>query len=230
MKRSKTEENMLRISEVSSASGVSIQTIHYYLREGLLTLPVKTARNMAYYHPVVVEEIRLIKELQDKKYLPIAVIKKVLQAKREGQELEHVEEMQSLFEQVFYPERGESVCFSMDDLAAGTGLDGKVLKELHEKGILSPADGEGKYYDGSDRRIAEIIKKLLDLGLTTEDMVIYRQFIEFAHNEVKTMRGKFLHSMHDGSISMFDLINTLDDLKKELTYKTFRQVLLDSNQ
>lgn len=230
MKKSKPEKDMLKISEVSSASGVSTQTIHYYLREGLLTSPVKTSRNMAYYPPVVVEEIRLIKELQDKKYLPIAVIKKVLQAKREGQESGHVEEMQSLFEQVFYPEGGESVYFSTADLAAGTGLDEKTLKELREKGVLSPADGEEARYDRSDRRIAWIIKKLLDLGLTTEDLTIYMRFIELARSEVKTMRGKLLHRIHDGSISSSDLINLTDNLKKDLTYKAFRQELLESHQ
>lgn len=230
MKKSKPEKNMLRISEVSSASGVSVQTIHYYLREGLLTSPVKTARNMAYYHPVVVDEIRLIKELQDKRYLPIAVIKTILQARREGQGLDHVEEMQSLFEQVFYPERGESAYLSMGDLVAATGLDEEVLRELEEKGILSPADREGKHYDGSDQRIAGIIKKLLDLGLTPQDLIIYMQFTEFIRSEVNTIRSKVLHRIHDGSISLSDLTNILDNLKKEITYKAFRQVLLESYQ
>lgn len=230
MKKSRPEKNMLRISEVSSASGVSVQTIHYYLREGLLTSPVKTARNMAYYHPVVVDEIRLIKELQDKRYLPIAVIKTVLQARREGQELDHVEEMRSLFEQVFYPERGESAHFSMDDLVAATGLDEEVLRELEEKGILSPADREGGHYDESDRRIAGMIKKLLDLGLTPQDLIIYTQFTEFIRSEVKTIRGKVFHRIHDGSISLSDLISIVDNLKKEIAYKAFRQVLLESFQ
>ncbi|MFZ5597027.1 MAG: MerR family transcriptional regulator [Bacillota bacterium] len=230
MGKSKMGSNMLKISEVSSASGVSVQTIHYYLREGLLTSPVKTARNMAYYHPVVVDEIRMIKELQDKRYLPIAVIKTILQARREGQELDHVEEMQSLFQQVFcYPEEeGESADLSEADVAAATGLDESALRYLEELRILNPAGKGGKHYDKSDLRAAGIVKKLLDLGLTPQDLVIYRQFAEFINSEVKTVRSRVLQRIHDGSISLTELTGILNDLKKQIAYKSFRRALFES--
>ena len=66
------------MGELAEASGVSAGTIKHYLREGLLPEPVKTSRNMAYYPPEFVERIRLIKQLQEERFMPLKAIKHVL--------------------------------------------------------------------------------------------------------------------------------------------------------
>ena len=73
---SATERNgMLKMAELAEASGVSAGTIKHYLREGLLPEPVKTSRNMAWYPPEFVERIQLIKELQERRFMPLKAIK-----------------------------------------------------------------------------------------------------------------------------------------------------------
>ena len=69
---------LLKMRELAEASGVSAGTIKHYLREGLLPEPVKTSRNMAYYPPDFVERIRLIKQLQEERFMPLKLIKEVL--------------------------------------------------------------------------------------------------------------------------------------------------------
>src|SRR5207248_11587697 len=64
--------------ELAAASGVSAGTIKHYLREGLLPEPVKTSRNMAYYPPEFVERLRLIKQLQEERFMPLRVIRELL--------------------------------------------------------------------------------------------------------------------------------------------------------
>ena len=71
-------EELLRMRELA-ASGVSAATIKHYLREGLLPEPMKTSRNMAYYPGDCVERIRLIKQLQEERYMPLQVIKDLLE-------------------------------------------------------------------------------------------------------------------------------------------------------
>ena len=71
-------EEMLRMGELARASGVSAATIKHYLREGLLPEPVKTSRNMAYYPAEFVDRIRMIKQLQEERYMPLRVIKDLL--------------------------------------------------------------------------------------------------------------------------------------------------------
>lgn len=67
------------MAELAQQSGVPAATIKHYLREGLLPRPaLKTGRNMAYYHPAMVERVRAIKQLQEERYLPLKVIREVL--------------------------------------------------------------------------------------------------------------------------------------------------------
>jgi DNA-binding transcriptional MerR regulator len=69
------------MSELAEASGVSAGTIKHYLREGLLGTEdaiVRTSRNMAWYPEEYVERIRLIKRLQEERFLPLRLIKDAL--------------------------------------------------------------------------------------------------------------------------------------------------------
>ena len=69
----------LKMSELADASGVSAGTIKHYLREGLLPEPVRTSRNMAYYPPEFVDRIRTIKRLQEERFMPLRLIREVLE-------------------------------------------------------------------------------------------------------------------------------------------------------
>src|SRR5207244_9185725 len=73
-----SENGLLKMRELAAASGVSAGTIKHYLREGLLPEPVRTSRNMAYYPPEFVERIRLIKQLQEERFMPLKVIKRMI--------------------------------------------------------------------------------------------------------------------------------------------------------
>ncbi len=68
----------MRIGELADRTGISRETIHFYLREGLLPRPRKAGRNMAFYEDAHVERLLLIKRLQNEKFLPLARIKDLL--------------------------------------------------------------------------------------------------------------------------------------------------------
>ena len=75
-------DGLLKMSELADASGVSAGTIKHYLREGLLgngDEVVRTSRNMAWYPPDFVERIRLIKQLQEERFMPLQAIRRVLE-------------------------------------------------------------------------------------------------------------------------------------------------------
>jgi len=67
----------LKISLLARESGVPVATIKHYAREGLVS-PARTGRNIAYYAPSAVERVRRIKELQRTRFLPLKVIKSLL--------------------------------------------------------------------------------------------------------------------------------------------------------
>lgn len=58
-------------------SGVSRQTIHFYLRKGLLPKPVRTSRTYALYPPLAVELLELIKLCQSELRLSLDEIGKI---------------------------------------------------------------------------------------------------------------------------------------------------------
>ncbi|MFI6498659.1 MerR family transcriptional regulator [Nonomuraea typhae] len=70
----------MRISELSAASGVPLPTVKYYLREGLLHPGEQLAATRAEYDETHLRRLRLIRALLEVGKLPVASIKKVIEA------------------------------------------------------------------------------------------------------------------------------------------------------
>src|SRR5215468_9178813 len=68
----------MRVAELSSRSGVSIPTIKYYLREGLLPAGTATSRNQAEYSDDHVKRLRLIRALIDIGGVSVATAREIL--------------------------------------------------------------------------------------------------------------------------------------------------------
>ena len=68
----------MKMAELERRAGVGRETIRYYIREGLLPEPQRRARNVATYGEVHVERLKTIKRLQEERFLPLEVIRKVL--------------------------------------------------------------------------------------------------------------------------------------------------------
>jgi DNA-binding transcriptional MerR regulator len=168
---------LLRMSELAEASGVPAPTIKHYLREGLLPEPVKTSRNMAYYPPEFVERIRLIKQLQEERYMPLKAIRSVLE-----QDPERARALIELEDQIL--ERalaGEQARTSAAEVRRSYGVPREVLDRLEELGILSP---NSRGYSPSDVRIIEAISRFRaggydeEIGFTVYDTLRYKTALE----------------------------------------------------
>ena len=64
--------------ELEARSGVGRETIRFYIREGLLPEPARAARNSASYSEAHVTRLATIKRLQEERFLPLAVIRGLL--------------------------------------------------------------------------------------------------------------------------------------------------------
>ena len=175
-----SNEELLKISELAERSGVPVATIRHYLREGLLPEPVKTSRNMAYYPPDFVDRIRLIKQLQEERFMPLRVIRELLE--RGDAEPERLQAMLDLEDRIL--ERalaGERERVPSDEVRDRYDVPREVLDRLAELGILSP---NGVGYSPSDVRIIEAITRFRAggyderLGFTVYDTLRYKQALE----------------------------------------------------
>jgi DNA-binding transcriptional MerR regulator len=67
------------MSALAARSGVPAPTIKHYIREGLLPEPAhRSSKNMAWYDPSLVPRIQAIKDLQRTRFLPLRVIRDLL--------------------------------------------------------------------------------------------------------------------------------------------------------
>ena len=130
-------QDLLKIGELAEASGVPSATIRHYVREGLLPEPVKTSRNMAYYPAEFVDRIKIIKQLQEERFMPLKVIREVL-ASSDG-DPERLRALVAVEDRIL--ERalaGEQDRVSATEVRRRYDVPKEVLDRLAELGVLSP--------------------------------------------------------------------------------------------
>jgi DNA-binding transcriptional MerR regulator len=172
-----TENGLLRMRELAEASGVPAPTIKHYLREGLLPEPVKTSRNMAYYPPEFVDRIKLIKRLQEERFLPLKAIKNVL-----DEDPDRAEAMLELGDQILDRAlAGERSRTSAAEVRKRYGVPKEVLNRLAELEVLTP---NSRGYSPSDVTIIEAISRFRaggydeQIGFTVYDTLRYKAALE----------------------------------------------------
>lgn len=188
-------EATLKISELAEAAGVPVATVRHYLREGLLPEGTKTSRNMAYYPAATVERIRLIKLLQEERYMPLKVIGELLD--REGGDTEAVRallaESDREIDRALARERERVPAAAVSERH---DVPGDVLDRLAELGVLSAAaDG----YSSSDVRIIAAIARFRAggyderIGFTVYDAARFLEPLRtLARREVELLSEKLV--------------------------------------
>jgi DNA-binding transcriptional MerR regulator len=175
------EPQLLKMSELAERSGVSAGTIKHYLREGLLGGEegiVRTSRNMAYYPPGMVERIALIKRLQEERFMPLRVIRRVLEDDP-GRVQALIELEDRILERALASADERRV--SAREVRERYRIPDNVLGRLAEIGVLSPNRGG---YDQDDVKIIEAIASFRAggydeaLGFTVYDTLRYRKALE----------------------------------------------------
>ncbi|MCG8505402.1 MAG: MerR family transcriptional regulator [Sphingomonadales bacterium] len=75
-----TPAKTLKMRELEARTGVGREAIRFYIREGLLPEPERPKRNVANYSEDHVIRVKAIKRLQEERFLPLSVIKAILNA------------------------------------------------------------------------------------------------------------------------------------------------------
>jgi DNA-binding transcriptional MerR regulator len=184
----------LKMSELAERSGVSAGTIKHYLREGLLGSEddvLRTSRNMAYYPEDFVERIRLIKRLQEERFMPLRVIREVV-AEDPERAARVIELEDRILERAI--EAGESGRVSRAQVDATYGLPANVLARLAELGILTPGP---RGYDADDVAIIAAISRFRAggyeeaIGFTVYDTLRYREALApLVEEEARVLLGR----------------------------------------
>lgn len=204
---------LLKMRELSKLTGVPPGTIRYYINEGLLPRPLKTHRNMAYYSESYVGRIKLIRELQEKRFLPLNIIKRMLEQNENSMDREEITTLLQLEGKLFknLSTLPEFEPLAAEELSARTGATLEELEELVNIGLISQLD-DGCFNEDSVT-ITEILMKLRDAGYTKEEgfdsefLKIYIDLIEvLAKEEVR-----FFSKAVTGKMSFDEMVDMAED-------------------
>jgi DNA-binding transcriptional MerR regulator len=230
--------DLLRMRELAQASGVSAGTIKHYLREGLLPEPVKTSRNMAYYPREFVERVKLIKQLQEERFLPLKVIKEVLENGEHEQGADRLRALIELEDRVLERAlRGQNaIGLAEAQVTERYGLPREVLERLERLGVLTPRERKGeKRYGPDDVRIIEAVGRMRAsgyseaLGFTVYDTLIYKRHLErLVSEEVGVMMERLAGEMDTDAAA--DLIERATEPMRELVAALRTKLLISELQ
>lgn len=165
---------LVKMSELSKRSGVPGPTIKHYIREGLLPGPqVRTSRNMAYYDARLAGRIRVIKELQAERFLPLRVIGELLEPAPSDKIKPDRDAAQRKVLTALAPaveektaERGSVQRRKRSEVMKTFGVSRAELDSLEKAGVLElRGEGDTAGYSGIDLRLLDILADVRKLGL-----------------------------------------------------------------
>jgi len=142
---------------------------------------LKTGKTMAYYDPACVERIKRIKRLQKEQFLPLDVIKRLLDSGPAYEEELQMGQAILKSHKAFSP--GKPVPES--SIERRTGYPLRKIRLLEREGLVMPARKDGTCeYDATDCQIIEIMKRREQLGVpfdhSVETLRLYRDALEHA--------------------------------------------------
>ncbi|MEM6291943.1 MAG: MerR family transcriptional regulator [Myxococcota bacterium] len=180
-----SDPELVKMSVFADRAGVPIPTIKHYLRERLLPEPVRTSRNMAYYDASLVPRVQAIKRLQSEMYLPLRVIRQVLDRLDDGVLPPDVA-MEATIARVL-GEQAPRESQSRGQLMR-TGVQVEELSFLKDLGLLDPeGDGDEEIYRGDDVALLRVLGQARRAGIT-ESMVpaaALKNYVEALANLVR---------------------------------------------
>ena len=184
-------DGLLKMAELAERSGVSAGTIKHYLREGVLgdeSGIVRSSRNMAWYPADFVERIKLVKRLQEERFMPLRVIGEVM-ARGPQAAFTLVELQDRILDRALAS--GNSARTPRKEVVSRYPVPANVLVRLTELGVLTPNRA------GFDRDDIEIIESIASfraggydeqLGFTVFDTLRYQEALApLVAEEVRTL-------------------------------------------
>jgi DNA-binding transcriptional MerR regulator len=161
--------------ELERLTGITRMTINFYIKEGLLPQPRKTARNMAYYDQAFIDRLQLILKLKTQNHLSLAQIKKVL---KDLPEISQIGLLMDVRDRIFKQVTGshENKVVDWAELIEQTGLDENTLLELQNMHLIFPEEGceqkettERRYHYDSVV-MGQLIKAMLGMKITLAEI------------------------------------------------------------
>ncbi len=188
-------KKMIPMRELKKLTNLTRATINFYIKEGILPAPQKTAKNMAYYDEDFIKNLRLIETMKKENY-SLNQIKKLITSEAGtindfcAQILESVNKL---------------LPYSLNDAAVSIaqigeiGLTEKAIAELIHMKIIIPIDNAHTMFPAYSITVCKLIKYFIDSGIPltiAEDIIMkIKDLAYFEKNAfVEYIRGPMIES------------------------------------
>ena len=163
-----------RIDDLAQRADLTVDTVRFYQREGLLPAGVRVGRSKQYGQDHL-DRIQQIRDLQARRF-SLAAIKALLESERHD-----------LVDGIFAGEGGLS--YSLDDVGERSALSAALVDRLRDVGLLRDPDEFGRAaYDSTDLDMLRATAELARLGIPDDVLVelasIYVDGVEAMQRQV----------------------------------------------
>lgn len=173
----------LRMRDLTRETGLSRETVHFYITQGLLPPGTKTGRNTAEYGRDHLERLQRIRELQAKHFLPLRAIKALLADELAGGDL--TPEQEALLSRV---------------RATMPKLGGETPKSLLVSEALGGRVAPNELEALRDAGLVEVTGRGRAARVSTEDAEILRAWAAARDAGLGPARG-----IHPADLAMYDV-------------------------
>ena len=218
-------------------TGLSRETIHFYISTGLVPAGIKTSRTTAEYTPDHVKRLLTIRRLREEQYLPLRVVKALVT----GETSSPLTEKQSTF--LRSVDAALAAVFEEEDdvplaRASRPPLTRRDVEVLVENELIEIRRvGRRKMVSRDDARILEVFACLRDAGFTRErgytgaEMLIFDQAMEeLVSNQLRTGLGRLADQPAEVIRDIIERSNPhLDQLMLVMRRKKLRRLMRDGS-
>ena len=173
------------MKELESLTGVGREAVRFYIKEGILPPPDKPKKNVAHYSEEHVLRIKMIRKLQEEKFLPLKVIKNILNTTSfaELSTSGNLAEFELAFSVMLADERGYTKK-TLKDVTATIGFSETALHEMHDLEIITILDdAAGESLDAVDIKVLEHWHQILAMGYdqgTGYDLQFLKRYLDMS--------------------------------------------------
>ena len=157
---------------------ISISKIRY-LEDQKLLAPRRTQGGYRLYTPADVSRLRTILRLQRDEFLPLRVIRQELAAGRADADVAQSSKGKGpdprALRRASVAVTGKGASYRLADVLEETGVDGKLVKELEDYGVIKGDQREGDtFYDDTEREIIRAAGELTRFGVGGRNLRVFR--------------------------------------------------------
>lgn len=191
------QQGYITIKALGQRSGVHKQTIHYYLRKGLLPPPVRTSKTSALYPPSTVDLLKLIKDYQDERRLTLEEIAELFRRHDYDPLLLERALSAEVSGRIPLPSEATGQWLTLEELSAALdpAPEPRWIQELVVSGLLQPEPVNGRLqFPPSSLKLAKTVWEGVRMGVSLPQFTTMAGLVS---QQAERELTEFLRFLHD---------------------------------